>query len=66
MNPIETLWAIVKKKLSKLLPKNKEELKKNILEAWNSISVKTCQELAMSFKRRAQAVYQAKGLHTKY
>ncbi|KAG0429426.1 Transposable element Tcb1 transposase [Dictyocoela muelleri] len=66
LNPIETLWAIIKQKLAKFTPKNKNELKALITEEWNSISLETCQKLAMSFKKRALGVYRARGHHIKY
>lgn len=66
LNPIETLWAIIKQKLVNFRPKNKEELKQRIIYEWNNISLETCQGLAMGFKKRANAVFEAKGGHTKY
>ncbi|KAG0442369.1 Transposable element Tcb1 transposase [Dictyocoela muelleri] len=66
LNPIESLWGIIKANLSKYTPKNKEELKVLILNEWNSISIETCQKLAMSFEKRAKSVFKAKGGHTKY
>ncbi|KAF9758239.1 Transposable element Tcb1 transposase, partial [Nosema granulosis] len=66
MNPIETLWAIIKQKLTLKTPKNKEELKQLITTECNNISLETSQSLAMSFKDRVRAVYDAKRLHTKY
>lgn len=66
LNPIEHLWAYIKQRLSEFRPKTKEELKSRIMKEWNSIPIETCQKLAMSFKKRAIAVYDAKGHHTKY
>ncbi|KAG0418638.1 Transposable element Tcb1 transposase [Dictyocoela roeselum] len=66
MNPIETLWAIVKGKLTEFRARNLKELRDKIEDVWNSISDETCKKLAMSFRERANAVYIAKGGHTKF
>lgn len=66
LNPIETFWVKIKQKLANLTPKNLCELKANILDDWNSITNETCQQLALSFIKRSNAVYEAKGGHTKF
>jgi transposase len=66
MNPIENLWAIVKARVADLEPKNKDELKKAIKEAWESITFKTTNKLVVSFKKRAKLLYKAKGHHIDY
>jgi hypothetical protein len=66
MNPIETLWGIIKGELEGFVAKNKEELKRKITDIWYSIPVELCQSLALSFKKRCQLVLQAKGGHIKY
>ena len=66
LNPIENLWAIVKAEVAKLAPKTIPELKAAILKAWNSIPVKTCQDLALSFMKRRKDVLKAKGGYIDY
>lgn len=66
LNPIETLWGILKSKLATFKVSNIKELKLKVKEVWENISPETCQKLALSFKCRALAVYKAKGGHTKY
>lgn len=66
MNPIENLWAHVKREVAKLQPKNLTELKEKILQAWSEITVETCQKYAMSFRKRSLALWRAHGKHTKY
>lgn len=66
MNPIENLWAIIKDRVADLQPKNKEQLRIAIEEAWNSILAKTTRKLVESFKKRAKLLYEAKGHHIDY
>jgi hypothetical protein len=49
LNPIETLWALIKKKLEGMIFKNRHELKEAILREWNGIPKELCEELALSF-----------------
>ena len=66
LNPIENLWSIIKVKVAEKQPKNINELKAMIVETWNSIPLETCQKYAQSFKKRALAIYRAKGGHINY
>ncbi len=47
-------------------PKNLNELKVIIIEIWNNISKETCEKYALSFKKRALAIYRAKDNHINY
>lgn len=66
LNPIENLWAYIKCKIASSNPKNVNELKDVIIEAWNSIPPEIYQKLALSFIKRRSAVLRAKGSYTKY
>ena len=66
LNPIEHLWALIKIKVAERMPKNLNELKRFIVEEWNSIPKETCQKYALSFKNRATAIHNAMGSHTHY
>lgn len=66
MNPIETLWSIIKEKLVDFIPKNKDDLKEKILEIWSGISEETTKKLALSFKKRAKMLFKAEGKHIRY
>jgi transposase len=66
MNPMENLWGIIKTKISLLKPKNLNELKEIIKTTWADIRVDLTQKLAISFQKRAIALYKAKGKATKY
>ena len=45
MNPIEKIWSILKQKVEKKCPKNKQELIQFINEGWNSLSLETISKL---------------------
>ena len=68
LNPIEHLWNILKCKLNKYEepPKGLCELWDRVAEEWNKITPEECQNLIESLPRRLEAVYKAKGGHTKY
>lgn len=67
MNPIENLWAHLKKKVAKRTPKNRNELVRYIKEEWEKIPQDyDIGKLIASMGRRLQAVIDAEGRHTKY
>ena len=68
LNSIEHLWNILKCKLNKYEepPKGVYELWDRVAEEWNKITPKECQNSIESLPRRIEAVYKAKGGHTKY
>jgi len=37
LNPIENLWAIVKRETERCMPKNLNELERIMVEEWNAI-----------------------------
>ena len=68
LNPIEHLWALVKRRLLlyDMPPEGMLELWLRVEQIWNSISADECQKLIESMPRRIRAVYDVKGGHTKY
>ncbi len=66
LNPIENLWAIVKRKMRNKRPKNADELKATVKETWASIPPQQCHKLITSTPRRIEAVIKAKWAPTKY
>ncbi|ORD99625.1 TCB1 [Hepatospora eriocheir] len=64
LNPIEHIWAYIKRKVTVFGKLNKKELKERILEIWHSIDVNMLQNFFNSFHKRALEVYKAKGKHT--
>ncbi|KAI2660189.1 Transposable element Tcb2 transposase [Labeo rohita] len=66
LNPIENLWGIDKRKMRNKRPKNADELKATVKEAWASIPPQQCHRLITSMPRRIEAIIKAKGAPTKY
>ena len=68
LNPIEHLWELLKRKLKMYEepPKGLYELWERVEVEWNKITPEECQNLIESLPRRLEAVYKAKGGHTKY
>jgi hypothetical protein len=53
-NPIETLWAIIKLKVTKMGPRTIEVFKNIIIKAYKSNDKFVCEELAWSLKMGLQ------------
>jgi transposase len=66
MNPIEHLWAYLKRQIRQKKPKNIEELKRITREEWEQISPDFCKKLVLSMPQRARELYEAKGGHTSF
>jgi transposase len=68
LNPIENLWAIIKKRRSKKFgfPTKKEELIEQIFDIWNDVNIELCEKLSDSVGRRLEACLKANGKSTKY
>jgi len=68
INPIENLWADLKKRVAKRRREitSKEKLWEAIEEEWESTSKDQCQRLIESIPERLEAVIKNKGGHTKY
>ena len=66
MNPIEHLWAILKRKIRERMPRNIPNLMEIIKEEWELISVETGKKLVDSMPKRVEELFRAKGRHTSY
>jgi DDE superfamily endonuclease len=68
LNPIENLWAIVKKSIRerKKHPSNIAELDRYVKKAWQDIPIHTIENLVDSMPQRIQAVIDANGGPIKY
>ena len=66
LNPIENIWRKIKLDLSSKNSKNKNDLKKNLIECYNSIDLSFCQKLIDSMPKRCRAVIDNFGYSTKY
>ncbi len=66
LNPIEHLWAILKRQVEHHSPSSIQSLKEVILEEWKNIYLAKCRQLVHSMPRRLGAVIKNHGGHTKY
>lgn len=68
LNPIENLWAIVKRRRQKKfgVPKTRDGLIEQVLDIWDDIDVEECKNLSESVKRRFAMCIERKGKATKY
>ncbi len=68
MNPIENLWAEVSRTMNEsvIQPTNVPDMRQAIIDAWDAIPIDTLASLVDSMSRRVQALYRARGGHTKY
>jgi len=66
LNPIENLWAILKRNISRCNPVNKEDLWNLIVEEWNKIPYDTIHSLYCSMPQRLASVIKSKGGPCKY
>ena len=66
LNPIENIWAILKKKVARILPSSKSDLDAIILEEWDQIPIEIVQNLIDSMPRRLQRVIDMKGEYIGY
>jgi hypothetical protein len=68
LNPIENLWAIVKRRIADRFPTTKQALIESLIDVWNhDQEVKDiCTRMVVGMPRRVKAVVEAKGGSTKY
>ena len=66
INPIEHVWAHMKRELRGKMFKNKNDLKMALLALWEDISQEFLEKLVQSMPRRVKAVLSEKGGHTSY
>lgn len=68
LNPIENLWAHVKKRLQmdSDQPSNLEDLWLKFERIWNEVDSELCKKLVHSMPDRIRSVIKARGGHTKY
>ena len=67
LNPIENLWARLKRLVAKKHPSNKQDLTAAVISSWFHVIVSDeLQNLGDSMPRRCQAVIDSKGYLTRY
>lgn len=66
LNPIENVWAFLKKAVEKRQPKDTTELRQMVVEEWNSIPQWKIDHCILSMPKRLSAVLAANGKTIKY
>ena len=66
LNPIENLWAIVKRNVEKRMPRNIEDLEQFMKEEWQNIPDSIVINLVNSMSRRCQSVTERNGERINY
>jgi transposase len=56
LSPIETVWAILKERISRIQFKTLDEMKEGLIKLWNRIPVKLCRKLVSSFDEKIKAL----------
>ena len=68
LNPIEHVWAIMRKRITELQQAHHtlQDLRRLVRDAWDSVSIAGINSLLNSMPRRATVVYELEGDHTHY
>ena len=66
LNPIENLWADLKRRVESRRPRSIQELKEIVTEEWANTSQLICSNLVDSMPDRMRAVVAAEGFKTRY
>ena len=66
LNPIENVWGLMKKEISRENPTNLDEIKKICLRVWKRLTPEYLTSLFASMPRRMQLCIEANGGSTKY
>jgi len=61
LNPIENLWCIVKTNVERRRPTNLDELRRHMVEEWDSIPDSIVKNLVNSMKRCCEAIIESNG-----
>ena len=66
INPIENIWGYIKKKLQNRVLANKEDMRAEVSNLWNSIPKSHMEKIVDSMPGRLREVIYRNGKHTKY
>lgn len=66
LNPIENIWFVLKKAISKKKSRNLRELTSNAISCWNEIDQNLIKNMILSMNKRINKVLSNKGSHTLY
>jgi len=61
LNPIEMIWAILKKRIEKRFPQNLAELETAIRKEWENITQENIDNCINHVQKRIEEVYEKKG-----
>jgi hypothetical protein len=63
LNPIENLWSIVQRKVSRRGPWAAEELREYVMSEWSAVPQCVVDKLVLSFRSRCEQCVERDGLH---
>jgi transposase len=68
LNPIEGVWALLKRPINGRRPRltTYEDIKKALIEEWDSLSPEDYEAMIISMPERVQAVLANEGGHTRW
>jgi len=66
LNPIENLWAIVKRSVEMRMPQNLSELEQYMIEEWDKIPNNVLINLVTSMRRRCEMIIESNGERINY
>ena len=66
LNPIENVWTVIDRKLTKAPVTSAESLKQSLKELFDDLTVEYCRKLFDSIRRRAELCIINKGGHIPY
>ena len=66
LNPIENVWTVIDRKLTKAPVTSAESLKQSLKELFDDLTVEYCRKLFDSIRRRAELCIKNKGGHIPY
>jgi transposase len=66
LNPIENLWAIIKSKVERRMPKNLDDLENFMVEEWENIPENVLINLSHSMRRRCELIIENNGERIPY
>ena len=66
LNPIENVWAVMKREVERKRPKSLDELEKIVDEVWDIFPLDKIKSFCYSMKKRIQLCIDNKGRKIKY
>lgn len=66
LNPIENIWALMKKEVARRMPRTLDELEESIIESWDLMSMETIEKCINSLPNRFRNIIENNGYGIKY